>query len=215
MTYLQLVNNVLIRLREEQVDAVGQTTYSALVGKFVNDAKRIVESAWEWTALRDTLTIPTVVGQKDYALTGTTNEVRIMEALNTTSKLWIRQVPRQTIVRNYGLHDIVDGAPDSYTVYSINSAGNTVVRVWPRPDAVYSMEFNVLKHQDDLSSDADRLLVPHRPVEALAFALMVAERGESGGLSAQELMQYADSLLSDAIALDANSNPEDLTFQVV
>jgi hypothetical protein len=41
MTYLQLVNKVLTRLRENTVDTVGQSTYSALVGELVNDAKRI------------------------------------------------------------------------------------------------------------------------------------------------------------------------------
>jgi hypothetical protein len=39
-TYLQAVNDVLVRLREEEVSTVSETTYSALIGKFVNDAKR-------------------------------------------------------------------------------------------------------------------------------------------------------------------------------
>jgi hypothetical protein len=46
MTYLQLVNKVLTRLREDTVSTVSQNTYSALVGEFVNDAKRLVEDAW-------------------------------------------------------------------------------------------------------------------------------------------------------------------------
>ena len=43
MTYLELINDVLIRLRETTVAANGETTYSTLIGKFVNDAKRQVE----------------------------------------------------------------------------------------------------------------------------------------------------------------------------
>ena len=43
MTYLQLVNSVLRRLREEEVSTVGQTSYSKLVGEFINDAKRTVD----------------------------------------------------------------------------------------------------------------------------------------------------------------------------
>ena len=40
MTYLELVNDVLTRLRETNVSTVSETNYSALIGKFVNDAKR-------------------------------------------------------------------------------------------------------------------------------------------------------------------------------
>jgi Co/Zn/Cd efflux system component len=36
MTYLQLINNVLIRLRETQVASNNETTYSSLIGLFIN-----------------------------------------------------------------------------------------------------------------------------------------------------------------------------------
>jgi hypothetical protein len=39
MTYLNLVNNVLRRLREDEVSNVSESTYSAMVGDYVNDAK--------------------------------------------------------------------------------------------------------------------------------------------------------------------------------
>jgi hypothetical protein len=59
MTYLQLVNSVLRRLREDEVSSVSQNSYSKLIGEFVNDAKRSVEDAYDWTALRTTLTVTT------------------------------------------------------------------------------------------------------------------------------------------------------------
>ena len=40
MTYLNLVNSVLRRLREDEVTSVSNTTYGAMVGDFVNDAKK-------------------------------------------------------------------------------------------------------------------------------------------------------------------------------
>ena len=51
MTYLELVNDVLIRLRETTVSTVSETTYSALIGKFVNDAKRRLKTLTTGTAL--------------------------------------------------------------------------------------------------------------------------------------------------------------------
>ena len=52
MTYLEMVNNILKRLRERQVSSVNENTYSALIGVLINDAKREVENAWDWSALR-------------------------------------------------------------------------------------------------------------------------------------------------------------------
>ena len=51
MTYLELVNNVLRRLRETEVTTVQSTSYSKLIGDIVNDAKRLVEDAWDWKVL--------------------------------------------------------------------------------------------------------------------------------------------------------------------
>ena len=60
MTYLQLVNSVLRRLREDQVATVEQNTYSQLIGELVNEAKETVENSWDWTGLRTTIVVPTV-----------------------------------------------------------------------------------------------------------------------------------------------------------
>ena len=61
MTYLQLVQSVLRRLREDDtITSVSDNSYSKLIGEFVNDAKRIVEDSWDWSSLRTTFTINTV-----------------------------------------------------------------------------------------------------------------------------------------------------------
>ena len=63
MTYLQLVNSVLRRLRENEVASVTDNDYSKLIGEFVNDSNRLVEDAWDWSYLRAVsythLTLPT------------------------------------------------------------------------------------------------------------------------------------------------------------
>ena len=53
MTYLNLVNNVLRRLREDEVSSVTDNTYSKMVGDFVNDAKKMVAVSYTH------LTLPT------------------------------------------------------------------------------------------------------------------------------------------------------------
>ena len=64
MTYLQLVNSVLRRMRETETDTIENSndSYVKLVGEFVNDARRIVEDAWDWSALRTTLIAETQAG---------------------------------------------------------------------------------------------------------------------------------------------------------
>lgn len=65
-TYLQLVNDVLVRLRETPVSTVSQTSYSMLVGALVNDAKREVEDSWQWSQLFDYLTFNCISGISSY-----------------------------------------------------------------------------------------------------------------------------------------------------
>jgi hypothetical protein len=64
-TYIQLVNEVLVRLREREVTSVNDTAYSKLIGRFVNDAKRQAEDAYNWNALSTTLTAETVPDEVD------------------------------------------------------------------------------------------------------------------------------------------------------
>ena len=66
MTYLNIMNNVLRRLREEEVNSVTESTYSKMAGDFINDAKTIVGEATDWSALRTTLVINTVQGDNLY-----------------------------------------------------------------------------------------------------------------------------------------------------
>ena len=86
MTYLQLVNEVLTRLRESNVSTVTETSYSSLIGLFVNDAKRAVEDAWDWSALSTTITIPTVAGTTLYTVTGSGGRQRSVAVNDTTNK---------------------------------------------------------------------------------------------------------------------------------
>ena len=86
MTYLDLINSVLRRLREDTVDTANGTDYSHLIGDLVNDAKKIVENSFDWTSLRDSITINTVSGTDTYSLTNSGDLAVIKDVMNTTSK---------------------------------------------------------------------------------------------------------------------------------
>ena len=70
MTYLEAINKVLRRLREDEVTSPDATAYSKLIGEFVNDAVRLVEDAWDWGELRTTRPVLATAGTSSYSITG-------------------------------------------------------------------------------------------------------------------------------------------------
>jgi hypothetical protein len=211
-TYLDLVNNVLIRLRETTVSSVGDTPYSSLIGVLVNDAKREIEDAYQWSALETTIVLPTVAGQREYTLTGSGRRFRVADVLNNTEDIFMQQADGTWIDRQYYLADVQNAAPIYYNFVGLDSNGDTSVELWPQPDAVYSLRFNLYIPQADLANNADTVKVPHHLVQMLAYANAVAERGEDGGQSFSELYQKYRLALADAIALESNRYDEQVTW---
>ena len=63
MTYLELVNAVLRRLRVSETGFVSDNDYTKLMGDFVNQAKREVEDAYpRWSALETELSVSVLTG---------------------------------------------------------------------------------------------------------------------------------------------------------
>lgn len=212
MTYLNLVNNVLRRLREEEVASVQSSTYSKMAGDFVNDAKRMVEDAWDWSALRTTLTVTTTADIFNYVLTGSQNRIKALNVINDTTNRFMEYKTATYFDDVYLISDPVKGSPTYYTYNGVDSSGDTQIDIYPTPEKEYTIRFNCVKRGADLSADGDELLVPSMPVIHLAIALLARERGETGGTSAPEYFAIADRYLADAIALDAQKHPEEVIF---
>lgn len=215
MTYLELVNKVLVRLREDTVSTVNQTAYSSLVGEFVNDAVRQAEDAWDWSALRTTLTVTTSSNIFNYVLTGSQNRVKILDVINDTSNFFINYKDQHWFNNAFLNTTPAEGSPQYYTFNGVDANGDTQVDVYPIPNGTYTLRFNAVQRTSEFSNDTDELLIPSMPVIHMAVALATRERGESGGNMTPELFASADRLLSDAIALDASKHPEELIFAAV
>lgn len=209
MTYLQLVNSVLRRLREDEVTTVAQNSYSKLIGEFVNDAKRTVEDAYDWTALRTTLTVTTQNNTFNYVLTGSQNRMKVLNVINDTSNWFVQYRPSTWMDNAFLINEPPLGSPQFYSFNGVNIDGDNAIDLYPKPDAEYAVRFNVVLRTEDFTLDADRLSVPSSPVIQLATALGARERGETGGTSAAELFALADNTLADAIAIDASQHPEE------
>jgi len=212
MTYLNLVNNVLRRLREDEVTNVSESTYSKMVGDFVNDAKELVETAWDWSALRTTLTITTAADDYTYSLTGSGNEGKVLNLVNDTSNLVMQYQTQNWFDDKFFVQTPASGAPEYFTYNGVDGSGDTQIDVYPKPDGVYSLKAKMVIRNVALSADSDTLAIPSSPVIHMAIALLARERGETGGTSTPEYFAIADKHLSDAIALDAQKHPEETIF---
>lgn len=209
-TYLQLVNDVLVRLREDTVSSVSETSYSALIGKLVNDAKREVEDAWDWEALKTTISATTVAATVSYTLTGAGTRFRIYEAINDTNDGYLVERPASFMTENILLNPQPhSGSPDYYAVNGVDVNGDIQVDVYPVPDAAYTIRFYGYAPSAELTNDTDTILVPKNPVVSLAWAKAIEERGEDGGVNVSSQYAVAKQSLADHISIEAGRRPED------
>lgn len=215
MNYLELHNAVLDRLRENRIVSsdVGTNPYVRVIGTFINDAKDAVEAAWNWGCLRGEDTFSTAASNELVTLTGSADNhyllgrIRVVEEgmfLRWKTVAWMDQA-----YVNDTNQPVMEGRPYNWAHYYDATDGNLRIRLYPRPDAIYTLKVERLKHQDPLVAYDDELLVPSLPVYSLATALASRERGEIGGTPTSELFAIADSHLSDAIALDTAKYPEE------
>jgi len=215
MTYLNLMNNVLRRLREEETSSVTSTTYVKMVGDFINDAKTLVGQAADWSALRETITISTAASDNTYSLTGGGDNIKVMSMLNDTQNCFIEYQTKDWFNEQLYISSAAEGTPRYFTYNGLDSNGDTQILIGPTPDGVYSIRVDTVKRQADLSTNTDELLIPAMPVIHLAVALLARERGETGGTSTAEYFTIANQYLSDAIAIDAAKHPEEMVFRTI
>ena len=215
MNYLKAVNAVLRRLREDEVTTVTETEYSKLIGDFVNDAKRIVEDAWDWSALRHTYTITTMPEQSLYSLPAFGVRSKVLYVHNETEEYELRQIALQDLRRLELNVDDNSGHVISYAMQGVDANGDAQIRFYRSPDSMDEISVYTVRRQDDLTLDNDAIVVPNNPIIQLAFSYALRERGETGGISSGEQAVYANQYLNDAIALDAGLRPEETVWTVV
>jgi len=209
MTYLELVNDVLTRLRETNVSTVTETNYSALIGKFVNDAKRQIEDAYTWNCLNQNVTVTTAAGTSSYALTGSGQKFRVMDAINTTSLITLDNIAVVDMNRKLNFGTPAQSIPSEFCFNGLNSSGDTKIDLFPVPSGVFTLLFDLIIPQATLSSDGTTVKVLDYLVAQSAYARSLIERGEDGGTNSSEAYALFKGMLSDAIAMESTRYPED------
>lgn len=211
-TYLETVNNVLRRLREPTVNSANDTAYSSMIGIMVNDAKREVEDAAEWNSLSQTITVTTANGTYNYTLTGSGTRFRVIDILNDTKDFQLRSAPTTWMNKQFLLTSYQKSSPVYYNFNGVDTNGDTQVDLFPVPDGVETIRFNLVVPQAPLTSDTTRILVPSYLVEMLAYAKAIAERGEDGGNLSSEAYALYKSALANEVAIERNRYEEEMNW---
>jgi hypothetical protein len=214
MIYLDLVNDVLVRLREDEVQSVAESKYSKLIGKFVNDGKRQVEDAYMWNVLRQTYNLNTIPNVFSYTLTNSGVRFKLEDVIND-SEDFTMQLVNTDFMNNLFLTQTQTGIPRYFNFNGVSGNGDTIVDLFPIPNNVYNIKFNVIQPQDALVNNADRMLVAAEPVIFYAYAKALAERGEDGGILSGEAYQLYLQSLADHIAIESSRNGPDLIWEQV
>jgi len=215
MTYLELVNGVLTRMREDTVTTLsGETDPVVLiVADLVNDAKRTVEDSNTWNSLRYEWDFTSVPGQKLYGLTDAGQYASIEYIFGDDgSELYEERLVDIKRKKSKG----VSGNGTMY--YAANGKDinrDLQIELFPVPTSAVEYTVGGFKRQGELKADDEQMLVPNKPVLYYALALAARERGEVGGQSSAELFQMANQFLSDAIAYDASNTELDNIWMTV
>jgi len=230
-TYLDLVNQVLKRVREPTVGSVGANLYSVLISTFINDAKRVVEDSWEWSCLWKQVDFDISASVLEYdlgdtALVGAGNELTERALLlyrpgDSCPLAWDVTTPNPSPLTEVYRHKVAsDLALQTYNstyqmpmYFSVTPTNDSIgVHLIETPSETRSWRMVFKQPQDELEDGTDEILVPWYPVVLLATNYALNERGEEIGQPGNEAEKKYMQALSDAIALDSRYSYDDLVF---
>jgi len=212
MTYRELINQVLIRLREDTIpinwsgainDSSTVSAYHKVIGALINDSKRSVESYHDWLNLRETVSFNTVAGTKNYNLSSG-QEIKILDVVNNTTGIHLNQVSK-VYINSVKYPTENTGEPLYYAFNGSDASNNLKVDLSPVPTTVDTLDFEIIKHQDSLTSASTILKVPFQPVILGAWARAIAERGEDGGTQSSLAAVEANESLKQSVILDSGN----------
>lgn len=203
MTYLELVNEVLKRLREPEVSGLG-SKYSKLIGALVNDGKRAVEDAANWVQLFEEVSVTTTSGTADYNLTGTNDRTTVFSVVNDNSKASLTRKGARWLVHAKQTESS-NGTPDCWGVVGSDANGLLTLRLYPTPSGAFDFTVSAYVPDADLVATTDTISVPSEPVFMYAYAMAIKERGEDNGASYREALQTYKNVLGRYLVLNGHS----------
>ena len=244
MNYLEMVNEVLVRMREDEILSVTDSNndpQQKLVCKFVKDAVEFVMGSHTWNAQRKVWTVPLLESKDRYTLPASGQGAAVYTVRFSGTEELLNEANARYLSTKKG-HA---GKPSMYST-AWTDRGDLAIQLYPSPDDRYqpsgdltSSEYGVAEYAiaeynglgeaestnelviygysqaSRLSTDSDDVALPNMPVMYYAMAYASRERGELGGQSTGELFALAASYLSDSIAWDTNNSSLEYIWSAV
>jgi len=186
--------------------------YLLMILQFVNEAKEeIEESGWPWQALRSTVTVTLAASTAEYTLNiagdadvNTNDRSRLLyENLTTygssegffnsnssrpmvfdttdSSEERLTEITQERMERLHFTDNDETGQPRYFSLYA--SSSSLVMKIWPTPDAVYTLKMRLYIPQGELVATdlTTAIKIPERPVYLRATFKANEERGSELG----------------------------------
>ena len=224
-TQLTLVNNVLRRLREDEVTSVADNAYSKLIAQFINDAKADLEDVnYEWSVYVTEIdtTILADGSTVQYALSETNERSWLIRDhgddrwpaaydITTDEMMQLNDIAYKTLKKEQSLHSTTttNNYPRDFAiVMDATGDGYSIEVVYPVPATATARSWRSYWYvpQADLAldgtDDATSILLPNRPIELLAVYYALNERGEEMGEPGGVAQSRAQTALAAALEND-------------
>ena len=182
-TVLTIVNKVLKKLRESTVTTIDGDEYAELITDLLTEAKREVEDAWDWTSLKGTVLLDTIVGTYRYKVSAVYQGSVIKEIYDQTNDNYLILSPEKV---QEGLKYAVPetGQPLYYDFVGYND-GEMMIDLFPVPDVADTrMYINGKYVQGDISytdPDTTYIATPMMPLVLGTYIRALDERGDDRG----------------------------------
>ncbi len=202
-TKLVIVNKVMRKLRESKITTIDGDDYAELITDFLTETKREIEDAWDWTVLKGTVLLDTVVGTYRYKLSNVYERSEIHDVYNQTHDVYLQFNP-SVVKEGLKLSSPTTGTPCYYDIVGYNDS-EMLIDVFPVPDvADVRLYVNGKYVQGDLGYTVpDELITTNTMANVLGtYAKAIQERGEDDGEAVTKAEAAYHRALSDAVAMD-------------
>jgi hypothetical protein len=221
LTFLQIVNRVLERMRETSVANYNSTDYSTMIAGMVNTVKAEIESSWQWHAMRDTFSVTCTDGVSQYALTDAGMNAKVIDAWNVTTGQELAKGTYAGFNRKFfGVgsgNSVPTGSPCEYIQSGLDANHDVLVDVYPVPvtGQLDTLKFNAFVPQDDLAANGTVPLVPQNVLIEETIARALNERGDENAPKPNPGETFImQDLLDTAIAVDRGYDDSEQDWQV-
>ena len=217
MKYLDVLNAVLRRLREEPVKGSDASEFAQLIRQFINETKEEIENAYEWNRLRHSIIITTAKDEDKYVAHCVDSRARVLEVyLDDGTPL--RYGKWSTQNRLSLAHKDQTGKPQYIDRNGFDSTGSNIYQIWPKPDKDgYVITLNAVIPQDEyLNTDMDDAFVeiPTNPLILGAYLRAMEEEGDDATSRYEFNYRMYQDALHRAIAADESQHTDENIWEL-